>query len=581
MSGPGTIGGVQLTRPSPASEPGPLDERFYDLVEAHFRASIERHPVAATYLGIHAWDDRLDDPSRDRVLAEIAADRRHLATIEALDPAGLSPDARFERDLELHHLRLTLFEAERVRTWERRSQGASTIGDALFPLFARDFAPLGERLALITKRLEAAPAHLRAGHSRAAGPQVRAWQEVELAAARGLPGFLDVIRAAGDALPASERRHLARAADAVRAALVDEAAWIRGTLAGGTDEWQLGRERYDELIGLRAFNGLDSDAILAIGWDQLERNHADRARVAAELDSAASEAEVIDRLKSDHPATFEAALEGYRDAMRRARRHLIDRDLVTVPADERVEVMATPEYLRGVLPFAAYFEPAKWDTGAIGLYIVTPSVDGDPAAMREHYWASISNTSVHEAYPGHHLQLAIAARHPSLSRLQVDAPEFVEGWGMYCEQMMREEGFDDGPEFRVALATDAIWRACRIILDVRMHRGEVSIDEATDFLVEHTRFERPNAAAEARRYTATPTYVLSYLLGKVLILGLRDEERRRLGSAFSLRDFHDALLWGGSLPVSFHRRALRGEGRPAGPPGSAGSRAMPSSVARP
>jgi uncharacterized protein (DUF885 family) len=250
--------------------------------------------------------------------------------------------------------------------------------------------------------------------------------------------------------------------------------------------------------------------------------------------------------------------------MARARQHLIDHDIATVPADERVEVIATPPFLRGVMPFAAYFEPARWDPSPVGVYVVTPAVDDNPNALREHYRASISNTSIHEAYPGHHLQLALASRHASLTRAQVDAPEFVEGWGMYSEQMMREQGFDDGPAFRLALATDAIWRAARIVLDVRMHRGEVSIEEATDFLVEHTSFERPNALAEARRYTSTPTYNLSYLLGKVLLLQLREDEGRRLGSAFSLQGFHDALLRGGSLPISFHRRALRGEGSSVG-----------------
>jgi uncharacterized protein (DUF885 family) len=560
---PGTLGGVKLTRPAPAPDRGPLDDTFYDLVEARFRERIEHAPTTATALGIHAWDDQLGDASRDHVLGEIDAEKRHAAAIEGLDPAGLSAEARFERDVELQHLRLSIFGGDVTRMWERRSNGASGLGDALFMLFARDFAPLPERLDAISARLEAAPAYLLGHRSRAVQPQVRTWQEVELTAGQDLPHFLAEIVAAGEVLPAASRRRLTQAADRARAAVVDQAAWIRGTLAGGTDAWQLGRERFDELISLRAFDGLDSDAILAIGWEQLERNHADRAAAAREIDPGATEAVVIDRVKSDHPATFEEALDGYRVAMRRARQHLIDHDLVTVPIDERVEVVATPAYLRGSLPFAAYFNPAKWDHGAVGLYVVTPSVDDDPGAMREHYRAAISNTSIHEAYPGHHLQLDIAARHPSLSRLQVEAPEFVEGWGMYSEQMMREEGFDDGPEFRLALATDAIWRACRIVLDVRMHRGEVSIDEAIDFLVEHTSFERPNAAAEARRYTSHPGYVLSYLLGKVLILGLRDEERRRLGSTFSLRDFHDTLLWGGSLPISFHRRGLHGEGRPA------------------
>jgi uncharacterized protein (DUF885 family) len=126
--------------------------------------------------------------------------------------------------------------------------------------------------------------------------------------------------------------------------------------------------------------------------------------------------------------------------------------------------------------------------------------------------------------------------------------------------MMREQGFDDGPEFLLAMHTDAIWRACRIILDVRMHRGELSVDQATAMLVEHTAFERANAQAEVFRYTYTPTYQLSYLLGKVLLLQLREDERRRLGARFSLRRFHDQLLYSGGLPISFHRRLLAGEG---------------------
>jgi uncharacterized protein (DUF885 family) len=210
------------------------------------------------------------------------------------------------------------------------------------------------------------------------------------------------------------------------------------------------------------------------------------------------------------------------------------------------------------VPFAAYFDPPKFDRQPSGIYIVTPAVGGDANAMREHNFSSISNTSIHEAYPGHHLQLAVAAKHPSLTRLTTDAPEFVEGWGMYSEQMMREQGFDDAANFRLNMYTDAIWRSCRIILDVRMHRGELTTDEAIELLVRETSFERANARAEVLRYTYTPTYQLSYLLGKVMLLQLRADEQRRLGSAFSLRDFHDALLRAGSIPVSFHRRLLQG-----------------------
>jgi uncharacterized protein (DUF885 family) len=555
------LGGLELPRPARAADAGPLDDRLYDLVETRVRRLLVDNPILATYLGVHSEDARLGDASRDAVLDEIAKDRAHLAAVEALDPAGLSPSARFERDLEIHNLRLSLFDADVVRRWERRATAASDLGDAVFLLYARGSAPLADRLARITDRLEAAPGYFAGSRTRAVQPQVATWQKVEQRMAQDLPGLFGEIRATAEGvLSASELARLDRAITGAGTALEDYAAWLGDSLAAGTDDWPMGREQYDELVARRAFDDLDADAILEIGWDQLRRNLDARRAAAREIDPDADMRTAIERLKGDHPATFDEALEGYKDAMRRARAHLIEHGIVSVPDDESIDVIATPEYLRSVMPFAAYFSPARFDADQRGIYIVTPAVDDNPNALLEHYWASISNTSIHEAYPGHHLQLAVAAKHPSLTRMLVEAPEFVEGWGMYSEQMMREQGFDAGPAFRMAMYTDAVWRACRIILDIRMHRGELTTDEATDFLVEHTGFEEANARSEVRRYTYSPGYQLSYLLGKVLILGLREDEQRRRGADFSLRDFHDTLLRNGSLPISFHRRLLQGEG---------------------
>jgi uncharacterized protein (DUF885 family) len=564
---------VPLTRPERAPDAGPLDDSLYDLVEARFRRLIRDNPIVGTFLGIHTEDARLGDGSRDAVLAELAEEKAHLEAVEAIDPAGLSRTARFERDLEIHNLRRAIFDTDVVRIWERRSTALDAVGDALFLIFAQDFAPLPERLASIAGRLEAVPAFLDESRSRAVVPQVRLWQRLEIESAGDLPSFLDELLAAAADLPEAERRRLERADAAARTALDGYTGWLQDSLTRGTDDWALGRERYDELVALRAFDGLDADAILAVGEEQLAKNRAGRIAACLALDPAADEATVVDRVKSDHPATFEEALATYREVMHRSRQHLIDRAIVTVPDDERIDVIPTPEYLRNVVPFAAYFSPPKFDRNPKGIYIVTPSVGDDPNAMREHNRSSISNTSIHEAYPGHHLQLAVANRHPSLTRLMTDAPEFVEGWGMYSEELMREQGFDDGPSFRVALYTDAIWRACRIVLDVRMHRGELSVEEATDFLVANTSFERANARAEVNRYTYTPTYQLSYLLGKVLLLQLREDERQRLGSAFDLRAFHDTLLNNGSLPISFHRRLLRETLRGEAGNGTGGARA--------
>jgi uncharacterized protein (DUF885 family) len=546
-----------LPRPEPAADRGPLDDRFYDLVEERFVRLVRDNPVLGTALGLHRDDDLLGDGSREQILAELAAERAHLSAIEALDPAGLSSAARFERDLEIHNLRRAIFETDVLRIWERRSFALDAIGDGLFLLFARDHAPLPERLAAIASRLEAVGAFVEEGKTRATVPQVRRWQQIEIDTAADLPGFFDELVSAGAAaLDHTEQRRHERAAQAAKIAIELYGTWLEETLPGGTDEWAIGRERHDAMVDLRAFDGLDGDAILELGWRRLREEHEARMAAAREIDPTVDETTVIDRVKSDHPATFDAALEGYRDAMLRARRHLIDRDLVSIPEDERIDVIPTPEYLRRVLPFAAYFEPAAFDPDPKGIYVVTPSVDGGPGAMREHNLASISNTSIHEAYPGHHLQLDVARRHPSLTRLLTVAPEFVEGWGMYSELMMREQGFDADARFRLVMHTDAIWRACRIILDVRMHRGEIDVEGATDFLVEQTSFERPNAHAEVQWYTYRPTYPLSYLLGRTLLLGLRADEQRRLGDRFSLKAFHDTLLRNGSLPISFHRRLL-------------------------
>ena len=553
---------TELVLPRPVSQPaeGPLDGAFWDLVEADFRRMIANHPVYATYLGIHDDDGRLDDATRDAVVQDVADAKKFQADVEAIDPAGVSESVRLERELALHNVRRELFNAEVHRVWERRSTAMDGVGDGLFGVFARDYAPLAERLAALTSRLEAVPESLEQHKTRATAPQVRLWQEIEIESGEQMPFLFNEIKAAGAGV--LDERAQARLDKAVETASAATAAYvetIKGAMGSAVESWALGSDVYDQLVGLRAFDGLDASQILEIGHQQLALNKAARVEDARRIDPTVAESVVVDRVKSNHPATFEEALAAYKDAMNRARAHIVAHDIATLPPGEQISVIPTPEYLRTVIQFAAYFEPPKFDKHPSGIYIVTPSVGDDPNAMREHYMAGISNTSVHEAYPGHHLQLSAATRHPSLVRLLPDAPEFVEGWGMYSEQMMREQGFDDGPDFLLAMHTDAIWRACRIILDVRMHRGELSVDEATAFLIEHTAFEHANAQAEVFRYTYTPTYQLSYLLGKVLLLQLRADEQSRLGDRFSLKGFHDTLMGNGSLPISFHRRLLAAE----------------------
>jgi uncharacterized protein (DUF885 family) len=268
---------------------------------------------------------------------------------------------------------------------------------------------------------------------------------------------------------------------------------------------------------------------------------------------------VADLVKDDHAPTFVDALGEYRDAMDRARAFVVDKGLATPPAEDHLNVIETPSFIRHLIPFAAYYEPAKFDPSPVGTYIVTPP--SSPEMMREHNRSSITNTSVHEAYPGHHLQLSAAITNPSLVRLFSGAAEFAEGWAFYCERMMREAGFDDTPKGWYIVHTDAIWRATRIILDVQLHRGGISFDEAVDRLIAETGFERPAAVAEIKRYTMSPTQPLSYLFGRHMIERLKADVQARQGADFDLRRFHDTLLYGGTMPVSYARRLFDTDGR--------------------
>ena len=287
----------------------------------------------ATYLGIHEMDDRLGDMSRGAHLDLIAAEKRFLADLEAIDPAGLSAPNTLERDMAILGARRLIFDEEVHRTWERRVTAGESLGDALFLLFARDFAPFPERLDAIAARMEAAPAALTQVRDRLGDDPVALWLELELEAVASLPGFFDLIldTAAGAYRNDTRFRRLERAADGAKTALEGYGAWIREQLPRAGTEFALGREQLDELIGLRAFDGLTADEILDIGWQQLDLNHAARRDAAAEIDPTASELDVLARVKADHPATFDEALAEYQDVMARAKAFVHERGLATIP----------------------------------------------------------------------------------------------------------------------------------------------------------------------------------------------------------------------------------------------------------
>jgi uncharacterized protein (DUF885 family) len=266
--------------------------------------------------------------------------------------------------------------------------------------------------------------------------------------------------------------------------------------------------------------------------------------------------ELVDALRDDVPGPDEL-LRVYRQELDRARDFVVERDLALVPSTP-VDVVATPSFLAALVPFAAYEPPPIYLPAQRGRFYVTrpdPSLPPEAAAQvrRGHCSHGIPAMVVHEAYPGHHLQLVTAQELGSEVRRHLWTPVMVEGWALYCEQLMDETGYYCTPEQRVFQLVNLLWRAIRIVLDVGLHTRGMTTREAVDYMVEHLPIERRSAEAEVRRYCAWPTYQLCYAVGRRELLRLRDDFREAAGDAFEPRRFHDALMRYGGLPVSLAR----------------------------
>src|SRR5690606_74030 len=312
-----------------------------------------------------------------------------------------------------------------------------------------------------------------------------------------------------------------------------------------TGDFALGRVAFE--TRLRYAHGLADTADSLVEYGEALKRETECAldEVAEGLDGGGRGwRDVYDRLRADHPAAHEL-LDAYADAVARARAFVVERGLATPPPGEALDVIATPEYLRPLIPYAAYQPPAPHETEQRGLFFVTVPAPDAEEVLREHSVYGIPITALHEAYPGHHLQLSWANRADTEPRRAFWTPIFAEGWALYCEELMWEQGFYTDPRERLFQLRDLLWRACRLIVDVGLHARGWRPEQAVDFLVREAGPERESAGSEVRRYCADATYPMSCAVGKREILRLRELYRERAGTAFRLGVFHDRLLkWG-------------------------------------
>jgi uncharacterized protein (DUF885 family) len=540
---------------------------FYQRAEEWLYRLMELNPVAGTQFGDHRWDDRLADFAPEALESEHQEMRAALAEFEAMDAAGFGADAQIDHTLVVHILKAFLRQIEAQRfPWRSPGTYLEEAMGGVFVLIVKDFAPLPERLKSALGRVRETPRVLQEGMANLIPAEVpRVWAEVALEQAQQAPGlFVGMLPGLAAQAAPELQADLAKAGQAAAEACQAYADHLQNHVlpqAAGT--FGAGRELFDEMLREEHMMDIDAQRLLEIGWEQLRQTRAQMEAVAQKIDPARSVQDILEDAKTDHP-TPEGLLQAYEDAMTAARQYVIDHDIVTIPPEESLRIIETPVFMRPLIPYAAYMSPGILEEQQEGIFVVTPVDPDAPPEEQEqklkgHYSIKLPVVALHEAYPGHHLQLVWANRTDTIPRRMASflSSLFIEGWAFYCEELMEQLGYIATPIQRLGRLSDQLWRAARIILDASLHTRDMPVEEAIDFLVQECQLEPANARAEVRRYTQTPTQPMSYLMGKLEIVRLVDEYRRAHPDA-SLREVHDALLICGSLPPRLMRKRLLG-----------------------
>jgi uncharacterized protein (DUF885 family) len=568
-------------QPAPPAPPPPTaDQQFEALTQRYLREMPEQSPVTATALGDHRFDDRLDDVSSAGWQARLTFTERYLAALAPIDRSKLSRASQVDALLLMHELQFDRWKLQTLEEWRWNPLLYTRIaGDALYNLLAREFAPLPERLRNLGKRLDEIPRFLtqmREVLLPARVPKVHA--ETASKQNAGLIAMLDgEITAHIAALPEAEQPPLRASLAKARSALSQHQIWLdKRLLANATGEFRLGRALYDEKLALALFSPLTRDEIRTRANGELAVTRAAMYEIAravlkgrrnapatpgepttAQQQRAIKAAlELAYAMRPQRDAVLDAARASLADTTRFVR----EKNLVTVP-DEPLEIIPMPEFQQGVA--LAYCDSSgPLEATKKTFYSVSPIPKGWTRAqtdsfLREYNTRSIHNLTIHEAMPGHYLQLAHANRYPSTLRAVLSSAPFIEGWAVYAERLMADAGYMDGDPLMKLIQLKWYLRSIvNALLDQAVHVDGISREAAMKLMMESGFQEEREAAGKWTRAQLTSAQLPVYFVGAQEHLALRAEAEQRLGAGFALREYHDKLLSYGSPPVRFARALM-------------------------
>jgi uncharacterized protein (DUF885 family) len=552
-----------------------VSDEYFDTVYFHYS------PASGTQVGYHQYDAQLENYSRRNIDAEIAALKSFEKRIEAIHPDAAAADLvpRSDREMVLANIRSELLTLETIRSWEKNpDEYSGTCANGAFTLIERKFASPDDRLRSLVAREKQMPALLADARVNLKNPP-HVFTEIAIEQLPGIVSFFehDVPLAFADAQDPALKAEFAHANAAVIAALNDYLGWLKtDLLARSNGDYRIGAETFSKKLHYDEMVDLPLDKLQEIGWADLRKNQAHFNEVAKELEPGKDPRAVLDELGAMHPApdqllsSFRATFDGLISFIR-------THHIVTIPSDVRPILEETPPFMRATTA-ASMDTPGPFETHATEAYfnVTLPDPAMTPAQVEGYMHTfnrgTVISTAIHEAYPGHYVQFLWLPQAPSRVRKLLGATTNVEGWAHYTEQMMLDEGYGqpgvgakderESKFLRLGQLQDALLRNARFIVCIQMHTGKMSFDEAVEFFQKEGYQSKESAIVETKRGTGDPTY-LYYTLGKLEIMKLCEDLRKKQGAAFSLEEFHNNFLRQGFPPIKIVREVLLGDDSPA------------------
>lgn len=532
-------------------------ERAFDRLERTFtRAWVRRDPLRAVDAGLTSgFDGRVPDAGAACIEDEIKLLKRTQQQLDRINVEKLPEPRRQDADLLRRMLEHKIVELDVVRQWESIPVAPRLIGECLYQLVVRNYAPLKLRLRRIMTRIDQLPKMIEQSKSRLRRP-VKVLIENELETITRLPAFFHNLKEIGRLnLQETPMNAMARQVYQLQNNVEQYYNWlIIEVLSGCPSDYAIPPAHYAALMKARGLT-VSPDAMLRRTNEELERLRHRLREQGRRLKRRIPLEDLRDRLKSSHPNDFDGVLKYLRDQVNRTRDFVARSGFATLPAKENLYVVEMPTYLRHTLPLSHTAPPCFVDGKIEGYFMVSPG-DCDSSRLKEFSFPALAGMTIREGYPGRHLQQAIAGRHASLIRRLYQAPETARGWMFYSEERMREMGYDDSPQGHFLFTLEQISRAVRAVIDLRIHAGRMSVQEAVNLLIDEVGMDRIVAEAEVRRILITPTESLDAVHGIERFRELRQETKARLKAGFDERAFHDTILGAGALSMPVLRRHL-------------------------